>query len=152
DEFYVHKPMLEAGKFPLIRRELGSKLVRMEFVDNGAPGRTVRTVDTPIEWRNRFSLSDEDVIGLARYAEAIERHYGRPMDIEWGKDGKDGRLYILQARPETVKSQQGGVRQQRWTLKGRAGAEVLASGRAIGQKVGAGPVRVVSDASQMDLV
>jgi pyruvate,water dikinase len=150
DEFYVHKPMLEAGKFPLIRRELGSKLVRMEFVENGGPGRTVRTVDTPLEWRNRYSLSDEDVIELARYAVTIERHYGRPMDIEWGKDGRDGRLYILQARPETVKSQQAGLRQQRWTLKGRT--EVLATGRAIGQKVGAGPVRVVSDSSQMDRV
>ncbi|NLD69776.1 MAG: phosphoenolpyruvate synthase [Limnobacter sp.] len=150
DEFYVHKPMLEAGKMPIIRREMGSKLVKMEFVENGAPGRTVRTVDTPAEARNRYSLSDEDVIELARYAVVIERHYGRPMDIEWGKDGRDGKLYILQARPETVKSQQHAGRQQRWKVKGRA--EVLASGRAIGQKVGAGPVRVVSDATQMDSV
>ncbi|TXL67144.1 phosphoenolpyruvate synthase [Zeimonas arvi] len=150
DEFYVHKPMLAAGKFPIIRREMGSKLVKMEFVANGGAGRTVRTVDVPIEARNRYSLTDVDVIELARYAVIIEQHYGRPMDIEWGKDGGDGKLYILQARPETVKSQQGGTRQQRWKLKSRA--EVLASGRAIGQKVGAGPVRVVSDASQMDSV
>ena len=150
DEFYVHKPMLAAGKLPIIRREMGSKLVKMEFVANGGAGRTVRTVDVPIEARNRYSLTDADVIELARYAVIIEQHYGRPMDIEWGKDGGDGKLYILQARPETVKSQQGGTRQQRWKLKSRA--EVLASGRAIGQKVGAGPVRVVSDASQMDSV
>src|SRR5690606_1216017 len=129
------------------RRELGSKLVRMEFVENGSAGRTVRTCDTPTEARNRFSLSDEDVIELARYGVIIERHYGRPMDIEWGKDGRDGKLYILQARPETVKSQQKGSLQQRWKVKGRA--EVLASGRAIGQKVGAGPVRVVENAAQM---
>ncbi|MFA7667347.1 MAG: phosphoenolpyruvate synthase [Burkholderiaceae bacterium] len=150
DEFYVHKPMLAAGKFPIIRREMGSKLVRMEFVPDGGTGRSVRTVDVPVEARNRYSLSDDDVIELARYAVIIEQHYGRPMDIEWGKDGVDGKLYILQARPETVKSRQGGSRQQRWRLKSRA--EVLVSGRAIGQKVGAGPVRVVSEAAQMDQV
>ncbi len=154
DEFYVHKPILEAGKFPIIRRAMGSKLVKMEFASSDGStagnGRTVRTIDTPLEARNRYSLSDVDVIELARYAVTIERHYGRPMDIEWGKDGNDGRLYILQARPETVKSQQAGTRQQRWKVKGRT--EVLTSGRAIGQKVGAGPVRIVSNASQMDTV
>ena len=105
DEFYVHKPMLAAGKFPLIRRSLGSKLIKMEFDPAVADGRTVRTVDVPVADRHRFSLTDEDVLELARYAVKIEKHYGRPMDIEWGKDGVDGKLYILQARPETVKSQ-----------------------------------------------
>ena len=157
DEFYVHKPILAAGKYPIIRRQLGSKLIRMEFADGTEPeaaessvGRTVRTVDTPDELRYRYSLTDDEVTELARYAVEIERHYGRPMDIEWGKDGLDGKLYILQARPETVKSQVGSTRQLRFRLKGSS--DVLASGRAIGQKVGAGPVRVVTDSSQMDRV
>jgi pyruvate,water dikinase len=158
DEFYVHKPILAAGKFPIIRRQLGSKLIRMEFADPGDPGsgpessvgRTVRTVDTPDELRYRYSLTDEEVIELARYAVEIERHYGRPMDIEWGKDGLDNKLYILQARPETVKSQGSATRQLRFRLKGSS--DVLASGRAIGQKVGAGRVRVVNDSAEMDKV
>ncbi len=150
DEFFVHKPMLAAGRFPIIRREMGSKLIRMGFAENGGDGRTVRTVDTAPELRNRYSLSDEDVIELARYAVVIEKHYGRPMDIEWGKDGRDGKLYILQARPETVKSRQAEARQQRYRLKGSS--DVLASGRAIGQKVGAGRVRVVADAAEMERV
>ncbi len=149
DEFYVHKPMLAAGRMPIIRRQLGSKLIRMEFDPAGAPGRTVRTVDTPVEQRTRYSLADEEVVELARYAMIIERHYGRPMDIEWGRDGRDGKLYILQARPETVKSQHDG-KQLKFRLK--ATSDVLASGRAIGQKVGAGPVRVVGDASEMERV
>jgi len=149
DEFFVHKPMLAAGKFPIVRRQLGSKLVRMEFADGEGDGRTVRTIDTSVEQRNRFSLRDEEVIELAGYAVTIEKHYGRPMDIEWGRDGRDGLIYILQARPETVKSQHTGL-QQRFTLK--ASSDVLASGRAIGQRVGAGPVRVVVDSSQMDRV
>ncbi|HPU52165.1 MAG TPA: phosphoenolpyruvate synthase, partial [Burkholderiaceae bacterium] len=158
DEFYVHKPILAAGKYPIIRRQLGSKLIRMEFADPDAAhagpessvGRTVRTVDTPDELRYRYSLTDDEVIELARYAVEIERHYGRPMDIEWGKDGLDNRLYILQARPETVKSQGSATRQLRFRLKGSS--DVLASGRAIGQKVGAGRVRVVNDPSEMDKV
>ncbi len=157
DEFYVHKPILAAGKYPIIRRQLGSKLIRMEFAEGevdaaqaSSVGRTVRTVDTPDELRYRYSLSDAEVIELARYAVEIERHYGRPMDIEWGKDGVDNKLYILQARPETVKSQGSGTRQLRFRLKGSS--DVLASGRAIGQKVGAGPVRVVNDATDMDRV
>lgn len=149
DEFHVHKPMLVAGKFPIIRRQLGSKLIQMEFCDGQGDGVTVQTVDTPIELRNRYSLTDDDVIELARYAVIIEKHYGRPMDIEWGRDGRDGKLYILQARPETVKSQSNGV-QQRFSLK--ASSDVLVSGRAIGQRIGAGPVRVIIDASQMDRV
>jgi len=149
DEYHVHKPMLAAGHFPIVRRQLGSKLLRMEFADGDSDGRTVRTVETSVDQRNRYSLSDEDVIELARYAVIIEKHYGRPMDIEWGKDGRDGKLYILQARPETVKSQSSGV-QQRFSLK--ASSDVLASGRAIGQRIGAGPVRVIVDAAQMERV
>ncbi|HVL55950.1 MAG TPA: phosphoenolpyruvate synthase [Burkholderiaceae bacterium] len=148
DEFYVHKPMLAAGKFPIVRRQLGSKLIRMEFANGGARG--VRTVDTPVELRSRYSLTDAEVIELARYAVTIEKHYGRPMDIEWGKDGRDGLLYILQARPETVKAQASHGRVQRFKL--RSTSDVLASGRAIGQKVGAGPVRVIAHSAQMDRV
>ena len=153
DEFYVHKPMLAAGKFPIIRRSLGSKLIKMEFepaAQAGAGGRTVRTVDVADADRHRFSLSDEDVLELARYAVKIEQHYGRPMDIEWGKDGIDGRLYILQARPETVQSQLGAEAQQRFKLKGSS--PVLATGRAIGQKIGIGRVRVIDAAERMDEV
>jgi pyruvate,water dikinase len=153
DEFYVHKPMLAAGKFPIIRRSLGSKLIKMEFepaAQAGAGGRTVRTVDVADADRHRFSLSDEDVLELARYAVKIEQHYGRPMDIEWGKDGIDGRLYILQARPETVQSQAGAEAQQRFKLKGSS--QVLATGRAIGQKIGIGRVRVIEAAARMDEV
>jgi pyruvate,water dikinase len=149
DEFYVHKPTLARGKQPIIRRNLGSKLVRMQFADGGA---RVKSVETPAELRNRYSLSDADVVELAHYAIVIEQHYGRPMDIEWGKDGADGRLYILQARPETVQSQRGeaGKAEQRWRLKGHG--TVLAEGRAIGQKIGTGPVRIVRSVAEMDAV
>ncbi|MDO4683575.1 MAG: phosphoenolpyruvate synthase [Lautropia sp.] len=150
DEYYVHKPMLAAGKYPIIRRHLGSKLIRMAFADRKNTGRTVQTLDTPAEQRARFSLTDDEVIELAKYATIIEKHYGRPMDIEWGKDGIDGQLFILQARPETVKSQAKDTRQQRFVLKGSS--DVLTSGRAIGQKIGAGRVRVVGDSSEMDRV
>ncbi|WP_338771950.1 phosphoenolpyruvate synthase [Massilia sp. METH4] len=151
DEFYVHKPMLEQGKSPIIRRNIGSKLIRMEFTEEAKAGRSVRTVDVPKELRNRYSLGEADVIELARYAVIIEQHYGRPMDIEWGKDGRDGQLYILQARPETVKSQQKATdSQQRFKLKSTG--TVLATGRAIGQKIGAGPVRVIADPSEMERV
>jgi len=150
DEFYVHKPMLAADKFPIIRRSLGSKLIKMEFEPAGSGGRTVRTVDVSLAERHRFSLTDADVLELARYAVTIEKHYGRPMDIEWGKDGVDGKLYILQARPETVKSQTGAQAQQRFKLKGSS--RVLATGRAIGQKIGIGRVRVIHSADQMDEV
>ena len=153
DEFYVHKPALEAGKFPVIRRGLGSKLIRMEFSsteERQATGRLVKTVDTPPEQRNRYSLNDADVIELAKYALIIEKHYGRPMDIEWGKDGIDGKLYILQARPETVRSQAEGQVEHRYKLKGHSA--VLAEGRAIGQKIGTGPVRLVSSIAEMDRV
>jgi pyruvate, water dikinase len=153
DEFYVHKPALKNGKLPIIRRNLGSKLIKMEFASAGekkASGKLVKTVDTAPELRNRYSLTDADVIELAKYALIIEQHYGRPMDIEWGKDGSDGRLYILQARPETVKSQGEGKTEQRYKLKG-SGA-VLAEGRAIGQKIGTGPVRIVHSIADMDTV
>jgi len=150
DEFYVHKPMLAAGKFPIIRRQLGSKLLRMEFTDAAHAGHSVQTVDTPVELRTRYSLTDDEVIELSRYGTTIEAHYGRPMDIEWGRDGKDGKIYILQARPETVKSQAPEGRQLKFRLKGSS--DILASGRAIGQKIGAGPVRVVADASEMERV
>lgn len=151
DEFYVHKPMLEQGKLPVIRRNIGSKLIKMEFTGEAKAGRSVKTVDVPIELRNRYSLNDTEVVELAKYAVIIEKHYGRPMDIEWGKDGRDGKLYILQARPETVKSQQKSTdAQQRFKLKG-TGA-VLVSGRAIGQKIGAGRVRVIHDPSEMERV
>jgi pyruvate, water dikinase len=151
DEFYVHKPMLNAGKKAVIRRNLGSKLVQMVFNDErGAGAPLVKTVDVPLEQRNRYSLSDADVEQLARYALLIEQHYGRPMDIEWGKDGVDGQLYILQARPETVKSQQGGKAEMRYKLKSKG--NVLAEGRAIGQKIGTGPVRLVHSVAEMDKV
>ena len=154
DEFYVHKPMLAAGKFPVIRRQIGSKLIKMIFStpeEKASTGRSVVTVDVPQDARNRYSLTHEQTIELARYAVIIEKHYGRPMDIEWGLDGRDGKLFILQARPETVKSQQSkSDRQQRFKLKGHG--QVLASGRAIGQRIGSGPVRVISDASEMERV
>ena len=153
DEFYVHKPMLKAGKHAVIRRNLGSKLLQMEFTtpdEKKAGGKLVKTTDVPAELRNRYSLSDTDVEELARYAVIIEAHYGRAMDVEWGKDGTDGHMYILQARPETVKSQSKGKAEQRYRLKGSG--TVLAEGRAIGQKIGTGPVRIVHDISEMDQV
>ena len=153
DEFYVHKPMLKAGKRAVIRRSLGSKLIQMEFTtpqEKAAGGKLVKTTDVPAELRNRYSLSDADVEKLAAYALVIEQHYGRAMDIEWGKDGLDGELYILQARPETVKSQAAGKAEYRYKLKGKGA--VIVEGRAIGQKVGTGPVRVVHSLSEMDQV
>jgi pyruvate,water dikinase len=151
DEFYVHKPILAAGKHAVIRRNLGSKLIKMVFTGEKAAGKSVATVDVPEAERHQFSLNDAEVQELARYAVIIEQHYGRPMDIEWGKDGRDGKLYVLQARPETVKSQEGGHdRLQKFKLK--SFSKVLTSGRAIGQKIGVGPVRVVHDPKEMDKV
>jgi pyruvate,water dikinase len=153
DEFYVHKPMLAAGNKAVIRRNLGSKLLQMIFStpeEKASSGKLVKTVDVAMELRNRYSLSDADITQLAQYAMVIEKHYGRPMDIEWGKDGTDGLIYILQARPETVKSQSKGTAELRYKLKGTS--TVLAEGRAIGQKIGTGPVRLVQSISEMDQV
>ena len=153
DEFYVHKPMLSAGKKAIVRRSLGSKLIQMKFaseVDRKQNGKLVSIEDVPSEMRNRYSLTDLEINQLAKYAVLIENHYGHPMDIEWGKDGLDGHLYILQARPETVKSQSKGKSEQRFRLKNKG--TVLAEGRAIGQKIGTGPVRLVSHSSQMESV
>jgi pyruvate,water dikinase len=153
DEFYVHKPMLRAGKRAVIRRSLGSKLIQMQFAspaEKAHSGKLVKTVDVPTEMRNRYSLSDRDVEQLAAQALVIEQHYGRPMDIEWGKDGIDGELYILQARPETVKSQAAGKAEYRYKLKGKGA--VIVEGRAIGQKIGTGPVRVIHHIADMDKV
>jgi pyruvate,water dikinase len=153
DEFYVHKPMLLQGKQAIVRKNLGSKLIQMNFstqAERSANGKLVVTHDVPAEMRNRYSLSDHDITQLAEYALVIEKHYGRAMDIEWGKDGSDGKLYILQARPETVKSQQKGQTEHRYKLKNKG--TVLAQGRAIGQKIGTGPVRLVSHISEMDMV
>jgi pyruvate, water dikinase len=149
DEFYVFKETLAQGKKAIIRRSLGSKLTQMQFAPAGSKER-VETVEVSPELRNRFSISDEDVTELAKYAVIIEKHYGRPMDIEWGKDGQDGKIYILQARPETVKSQAAGQVELRYRLKGNS--KVITTGRAIGQKIGGGPVRVIRDASEMDRV
>jgi pyruvate,water dikinase len=150
DEYYVHKPKLAEGRPAIIRRNLGSKLIKMVFADTRQAGRSTRTEEVPEADRNRFALDDADVLELSRYAVAIEQHYGRPMDIEWGKDGIDGKLYILQARPETVKAGDSPHVLQRYRLKQHA--KVIVSGRAIGQKIATGPVRLVPDASQMSKV
>ncbi len=150
DEFYVHKATLQAGKPSVVRRNLGSKMIKMVFAEQQRAGKSTITVDVPEAQRHRFSLTDVEVMELARYALIIEKHYGRPMDIEWGKDGIDGKLYILQARPETVKSQSQGMVQEKYRLQQYG--KVLVTGRAIGQKIGAGAVRIVHDISQMHLV
>jgi len=150
DEFYVYKPALEAGRPAILRRTVGSKLIKMCFADSREAGRSVRTLDVPEAEQRRFSITDAEVEELARYATIIERHYGRPMDIEWGRDGEDGKLYILQARPETVKAGTKLDSQKRFRLKSRS--EILVSGRAIGNRVGIGPVRLVLSASEMSRV
>ena len=151
DEFYVFKPTLKAGKPAILRKTMGSKHIKMIFTDKAEAGKSVTNVDVPEEDRNRFSITDEEITELAHYALTIEKHYGRPMDIEWGRDGLDGKLYILQARPETVKSQEEGNRNlRRFAINGDK--TVLCEGRAIGQKVGQGKVRLIKDASEMDSV
>ncbi|MEA3193873.1 MAG: pyruvate, water dikinase [Betaproteobacteria bacterium] len=149
DEFYVHKPMLERGKPAIVRRTLGSKLQKMVFSQSASAGKSTKTVEIPEAERAKFSLTDPEVLELAKYAVTIEKHYGRPMDIEWAKDGSDGRIYVLQARPETVKSRKREV-EERYALKGSS--RVVVSGRAIGHKIGSGTVRVVADASKMSSV
>ncbi len=154
DEFYVHKPTLRAGRPAVLRKTMGSKLIKMVFAEQAEAGKSVQTIDVPEADRRQFSISNEEITELAQYALIIEEHYGRPMDIEWGRDGIDGKLYILQARPETVKSQekeQGqGNSLRRYTLAGER--KVLAEGRAIGQKVGQGKVRLIQSAAEMDQV
>ena len=138
DEFYVYKRNLAAGRPAILRKTVGSKAIKMVFADAQAAGRSTATVEVPEAERLRFSITDEEAHALGRCAMTIERHYGRPMDIEWGRDGLDGQLYVLQARPETVKSQEGSAEStRRYRLKGTA--PVLASGRAIGQKIGTAP-------------
>ena len=149
DEFYVYKPALAAGKRPILRKNLGSKALKMIYSDNPVPGKSVDTVDVDENDSNRFSLTDNDVIELSKMAVTIENHYQRPMDIEWGKDGNDGKLYILQARPETVQSRSGRTI-QRYTLK--AHSNVVTTGRSIGQKIGAGTAKVIRDVSEMGRV
>ncbi|WP_028452006.1 phosphoenolpyruvate synthase [Chitinilyticum aquatile] len=151
DEFYVHKPTLRAGRPAIVRRHLGGKALKMEFDREAVAGKSVKTIEVPQADRMQFSISDSEVEELARYALTIEEHYDRPMDIEWGRDGIDGKLYILQARPETVKSQEAAsekLSKFRLLEKG----EVLCEGRAIGQKIGQGKVRIIRDVSEMDRV
>ena len=154
DEFYVHKPTLRAGRPAVLRKTMGSKLIKMVFAEQAEAGKSVQTIDVPEADRRQFSISNEEIAELAQYALIIEEHYGRPMDIEWGRDGIDGKLYILQARPETVKSQEKehgqGNSLRRYTLSGER--KVLAEGRAIGQKVGQGKVRLIQSAAEMDQV
>ncbi len=145
DEFYVFKPTLARGVPAVLRRTLGGKAIKMVYADSG----TTRTEDVPEPERRRFCLTDAEVEELARYGVAIEAHYGRPMDVEWARDGKDGKLYILQARPETVKSRAGAA-VERYTLAERG--EVLAQGRAVGQKIGAGPARVIPGVAEIGRV
>jgi len=145
DEFYVYKPGLRAGRPAILRRNLGGKAIKMVYGDAGS-GERVRTVDVPRADRQRFSLEDADLVALARQALVIEEHYGQPMDIEWGKDGESGEIYILQARPETVQSRAGRAI-QRYSLKQRS--QVLATGRSIGQRIGAGPARIIRDVAEM---
>lgn len=150
DEFYVHKPTLEAGRPAILRRNLGSKAIKMIYGDEAKAGRSVKVVDVDRADRARFALSDAEVTELAKQAMIIEKHYGRPMDIEWAKDGDDGKLYIVQARPETVKSRASATVMERYLLKEKG--TVLLEGRAIGQRIGAGPVKVINDVSEMDKV
>ncbi len=151
DEFYVHKPTLKANRPAILRKNMGSKLIKMEFTATREAGRSVQTLDVAPELSKQFSITEADIEELARFALIIENHYQRPMDIEWGKDGVDGKLYILQARPETVKSQESRVDTlRRYRLKNKSA--VLVEGRAIGQKIGQGVVRMIRDASEMDRV
>ncbi|MCZ6537557.1 MAG: phosphoenolpyruvate synthase [Gammaproteobacteria bacterium] len=149
DEFYVYKPALENGRHAILRRKLGQKAIKMIYEDDPDSRHSVKTVDVDPADRRRFSLSDSEIHELSRQALVIEKHYQRPMDIEWGRDGTDGKLYILQARPETVQSRSGRTL-QRFSLKNRA--EVLASGRSIGQRIGAGVARVIKDVREMNRI
>jgi len=149
DEFYVYKPALERGNHPILRKNIGSKAIKMVYSNDSTPGKTVDTVDVDEKESQEFCISEEDIVDLARMAVTIENHYGRPMDIEWGKDGNDGKLYILQARPETVQSRSGKTI-QRFTLKDKS--DVIIRGRSIGQKIGVGTAKVIRDVSEMGRV
>jgi len=149
DEFYVHKPLLAQGKPAIVRRSLGSKLIKMVFSNTNEAGKSTDTVNNSKEDSSRYSLDDEGILELARFAMIIEEHYGRPMDIEWGRDGVDGKLYILQARPETVKSQSSNIT-EKFQIKHSSNA--IVTGRAVTQKIGVGPVRIVKHASEMHTV
>lgn len=151
DEFYVHKPTLAAGRPAILRRNLGSKAIKMIFTESSVPGESVTTVDVPQAQQREYSLTAAETEELAKQAMTIEQHYQRPMDIEWAKDGNDGKLYIVQARPETVKSRAEAKVLERYSLEGKPGS-VLAEGRAIGQKIGSGTVRNISDLAEMDSV
>ncbi|WP_374961997.1 phosphoenolpyruvate synthase [Spongiibacter tropicus] len=150
DEFYVHKATLAKDRPAVLRRNLGSKLIKMVYGSEAAAGKSVETVEVPEADRNQFCISDDEVMSLARQALIIEKHYGRPMDIEWARDGDDGKLYIVQARPETVKSRESANMMERYLLKEKG--EVLCEGRSIGQRIGAGPVRVIAGIADMDQV
>ena len=150
DEFYLFKNSLSNGKYPILKKALGSKLIQIRFAGSGKNS-GVETIEVPTAMRNMFSITDQEAIELAQYALIIERHYGRPMDIEWGKDGVDGKIYILQARPETVKSSGSVKKRQRYKIKVDANdRKILSTGRAIGQKVGSGPVKMLHDISEID--
>ncbi|GAA2017711.1 phosphoenolpyruvate synthase [Nocardioides kribbensis] len=150
DEFYVYKPALRAGRPALLKRGIGGKATKMVYTDDQTVGRTTEFVEVDPAESRLFSLTDDEVEELARHALTIEEHYGRPMDIEWGKDGLDGRLYVLQARPETVQSRRGGTLERfKIEAKTTAGADVVVEGRAIGQKIGAGAVRVMRSIDDM---
>ena len=148
DEFYVHKPTLQKGKPAIVRRTMGSKKIRMVYAESQEHGKQVRIEDVEDDARNRFSLNDHEVEQLAHQALMIEQHYGRPMDIEWAKDGHTGKLFIVQARPETVRSNEQVM--ERYQLTGHS--EVLTEGRAIGHRIGAGPVKVIHDISEMNRI
>ncbi|WP_404417396.1 phosphoenolpyruvate synthase [Vreelandella aquamarina] len=150
DEFYVHKPTLAAGRPAVLRRNLGSKLIKMVYTDDASAGKSVETIDVALKERGRFCLDDTQVMALAEQAVTIEKHYQRPMDIEWALDGDDGKLYIVQARPETVVSQQEGGKLERFHLKEKG--RTLVTGRAIGQRIGRGAVKIVLSPDDMDKV
>ncbi len=150
DEFYVHKPTLAAGRPAVLRRNLGSKAIKMIYGAEASAGKSVETVNVDVSERQRFCITDAEVSELAKQAMIIEKHYGCPMDIEWAKDGDDGQLYIVQARPETVKSRGNANVTERYQLKEKG--KVLVEGRAIGQRIGSGPVRVINDIAHMDKV
>ena len=153
DEFYVYKPTLEKGLDSLVRRNLGSKKQKMIFSDDKSVGNTVSVIDVPEDMQRRFSLTKVDVTTLAEYAVLIEKHYGRPMDIEWGKDGNDGKIYILQARPETVQSRVSGQVLEQYQLKQAVEpVSILVEGRSVGQRIGQGCARIIRDISEMDQV